>query len=280
MTHPHNSDKNGPLDGIRIVEYGVFHAGPGGTAILGDLGADIIKIGSKGFIAADRNDFSFLQNAVTEYETLQSKVYMSYAGQPCAVFVFGDTLRSTAHDTMETLRNLGYGLALVSGDGEKTTRTIGNMLGIQDAYGGKLPQDKALFVRDLQTKGKIVTMVGDGINDAPALAQADMAVAIHSGSHLGKEAADITLMQGDPGKIPDYLNLAKQVNAKIHQNLLLSLLYNTVSIPIAMSGLLTPIVAVCAMLLSSLSVIGNTLLLKRKFNLNIHKSTGDIIAVE
>ena len=115
-------------------------------------------------------------------------------------------------------------------------------------------------------------MVGDGINDAPALVQADLAVAVYSGSHLGKEAADITLMQGDPGKIADYLNLAKQVTAKIYQNLFLSLLYNTVSIPIAMSGLLTPIVAVCAMLLSSLCVTGNTLLLKHKF---MKKNTDD-----
>jgi len=115
----------------------------------------------------------------------------------------------------------------------------------------------------MQEKGNIVAMVGDGINDAPALVQSDLAVAVHSGSHLGEEAADITLMQGNPRQILDYLNLAKHVNRKIHQNLMFSLVYNTISIPIAMSGLLTPIVAVCAMLLSSLSVTGNALLLKR-----------------
>jgi P-type E1-E2 ATPase len=107
-------------------------------------------------------------------------------------------------------------------------------------------------------------MVGDGINDAPALVQADLAVAVHSGSHLGKEAADITLMQGRPEQILDYLNLAKTVNQKIKQSLIFALFYNTISIPIAMSGLLTPLVAVCAMLLSSLSVTGNALLLKKK----------------
>jgi len=107
--------------------------------------------------------------------------------------------------------------------------------------------------------------VGDGVNDAPAMVQADLAIAVHSGSHLGKEAADITLMRGCPEQILDYLNLAKLVNQKIHQNLLFSFLYNTISIPIALSGLLTPLVAVSAMLLSSLSVIGNTLLLKRRY---------------
>jgi P-type E1-E2 ATPase len=125
--------------------------------------------------------------------------------------------------------------------------------------------DKAVFVQKLQENGKKVAMVGDGINDAPALVQADLAMAVFSGSHLGKEAADITLMRGDPGQILEFFDLAKMVNQKIHQNFVFSFLYNIISIPIAMSGLLTPLVAVCAMLLSSLSVTGNTLLLKRKY---------------
>ncbi|MBL7180332.1 MAG: cation-translocating P-type ATPase [Desulfobacterales bacterium] len=174
-------------------------------------------------------------------------------------------MRPTAVDTINKLRDQGYNIALVSGDGEQTTRAVGTMLGIDSAYGGKLPQDKAFFVQDLQQKGNIVTMVGDGVNDAPALIQADLAIAVHSGSRLGKEAADITLMRGTPEQILDYLDLARQVNKKIQQNLLFSLSYNFISIPVAMSGLLTPIVAVCAMLLSSLSVTGNTLLLARKY---------------
>jgi P-type E1-E2 ATPase len=192
---------------------------------------------------------------------------MSYGKQLCAAFVFGDRLRKTASKTVEKLQNKGYHIALVSGDGEDITRAVGNMLGIQNAYGGRLPGDKAALVRDMQKKGKVVAMVGDGINDAPALVQSDLAVAVHSGSHLSEEAADITLMQGNPRQVLDYLNLAKRVNRKIHQNLMFSLVYNAISIPIAMGGLLTPVVAVCAMLLSSLSVTGNALLLKRKYKL-------------
>jgi P-type E1-E2 ATPase len=104
-------------------------------------------------------------------------------------------------------------------------------------------------------------MIGDGINDAPALIQADLSMAVHSGSHLGKEVADVTLMRSDPLQVIEFFDLAERVNAKISQNLIFSLLYNTISIPVAMSGLLNPLIAVSAMLLSSLTVIGNTLLM-------------------
>ncbi len=244
-----------PVEDIQCFENGMS----------GRLGKDEVRIGSKGFIAENLKEPSAIPAARQKDGIVQSAVYMSYGKQLCAVFVFGDRLRKTTSDTVEKLKNKGYHTALVSGDGEDTTRAIGNMLGIQNVYGGRLPGDKADLVRDMQKNGKIVAMVGDGINDAPALVQSDLAMAVHSGSHLGEEAADITLMQGNPRQILDYLNLAKRVNRKIHQNLMFSLVYNTISIPIAMSGLLTPIVAVCAMLLSSLSVTGNALLLKRKY---------------
>ena len=234
------------------------------NGISGIFEANAVKIGSKSFIAGSLKTPYTIPATEANEGILQSTVYMSYAEQLCAAFVFGDRLRETAFKTVAKLREEGYAIALVSGDGEDTTRAIGNLLGIQNAFGGKFPQDKAAFVQAMQTNGKIVAMVGDGVNDTPALVQADLAVAVHSGSHLGKEAADITLMQGRPEQILDYLNLAKTVNQKIRQSLIFALFYNTISIPIAMSGLLTPLVAVCAMLLSSLSVTGNALLLKKK----------------
>ncbi len=224
-----------------------------------------VKIGSKDFILEDLPNMPIDPAVENTSYAIQSTVYMSFGNRLCALFVFGDNLRDKASETVAALHDKGYGVALVSGDGDQTTRMIGNMLGIKNASGGKQPQDKAIFIHDLQKDGKLVAMVGDGVNDALALVQADLAIAVHSGSHLGKEAADITLMRGSPEQILDYLNLAKLVNQKIHQNLLLSFLYNTISIPIALSGLLTPLVAVSAMLLSSLSVIGNTLLLKRRY---------------
>jgi len=244
-----------PLESVRHHQNGVS----------GKLKEKEIRIGSKDFVEKNLTSPMRVLETGQKDGAMQSKVYMSYGNRLCAVFTFGDTLKDTAVSTVGTLQDKGYDIALVSGDGDQTTRGVGDVLGIRNAYGSRTPLDKAVFVQNLQENGKKVTMVGDGINDAPALVQADLAMAVFSGSHLGKEAADITLMQGNPGQILDFFNMAKMVNQKIHQNLVFSFLYNIVSIPIAMSGLLTPIVAVCAMLLSSLSVTGNTMLLKRKY---------------
>jgi len=235
------------------------------NGVSGKLEEKEIRIGSKDFVEKNLTSRLRVLEAGQKDGALQSKVYMSYGNRLCAVFTFGDALKDTAVNTVKTLLNKGYDIALVSGDGNQTTRAIGDVLGIRDAYGNRTPLDKAVFVQNLQGNGKKVAMVGDGINDAPALVQADLAMAVFSGSHLGKEAADITLMRGNPGQILEFFDLAKMVNQKIHQNFVFSFLYNIISIPIAMSGLLTPLVAVCAMLLSSLSVTGNTLLLKRKY---------------
>ncbi len=141
---------------------------------------------------------------------------------------------------------------------------VGRRIGIEECPGGQLPGDKSRFIVNLQQQGHQVAMVGDGINDAPALVQADLSIAVHSGGPLSKETADITLMRGEPSQIIEFLDFAGQVNKTIYQNLVFTYLYNAISIPIAMSGLLNPLVAVTAMLLSSLSVTGNTLRLVRR----------------
>jgi heavy metal translocating P-type ATPase len=193
-----------------------------------------------------------------------SYVYLSIADRPAAVFVFGDSIRNGARATVEKLLQRGFRLALVSGDGIETTRAIAKDVGIQDAYGGRMPKDKVAIVKTLQSQNRPVAMVGDGINDAPALVQANLSLAVHSGANLGEEVADVTLMRAEPGQLIDFLRFAGAVNKKISQNLIFTFAYNVISIPMAMSGLLTPLVAVSAMLLSSISVIGNTLMLVRK----------------
>lgn len=231
----------------------------------GRFGGQIIKFGSADFLAQELQEANSWQEAGFEDGSADhSLVYLGIDGRLAATFVFGDTLRPDASATIKNLRSRGFQLALVSGDGEQTTRAVAARIGFQQSLGGQLPQDKSHFVRDLQQRGQHVAMVGDGINDAPALVQADLSIAVHSGGQISKEAADITLMRGEPSQLIEFLDFAKQVNKKIYQNLAFSFLYNAVSIPIALSGLLNPLVAVTAMLLSSLSVTGNTLMLVRK----------------
>ncbi len=234
------------------------------NGVSGRIDGKEVKIGSEGFFeaeisaAAQRPSLNGLPS-----DAIPSPVYMSLDGRLCALLAFGDDIRKGARETVEQLKRWGYALAVVSGDDPDTTHRLSESLGITTAAGSLLPEEKAVFLQKQRELGRKVAMVGDGVNDAPAMAAADLAIAIHSGSHLGRELADITLMRGDPRQILEYLRLAGKTNRKVLQNLWFSFIYNFISIPLAISGLLNPLVAVCAMLLSSLTVTTNTLLLVR-----------------
>jgi P-type E1-E2 ATPase len=224
-----------------------------------------VRIGSRDFVKKELEQFGRREDLIVlETNTENSYVYMSTDGKLCAVLVFGDEIKKGSSETIGELKGRGYRLSLVSGDGNDATRAIARRIGLEESHGGRLPEDKAAFVKKLQSAKFRVAMVGDGINDAPALAQADLGIALYSGGHLGQEAGDVTLMQGDLSQVLDFLDLARRVSRKIRQNLVFSGAYNLVAIPVAMSGLLNPLIAVSAMLLSSLSVIGNTLLLIKR----------------
>jgi heavy metal translocating P-type ATPase len=249
--------------GVQGAEVLHMKAEEGGLS--GDFNGDALKIGSGAFL---REEFQAIRDGSLGACPMEtegaSHVYMSLRGQPIAVFEFGDDLKDHASEAVGRLKEIGFLTVLLSGDGDRTTRIIGARAGVHESHGDMGPLQKAQFVRDLQERGFKVAMAGDGINDAPALSQSDLGIAMHAGGHLGREVADVTLMRGAPEQILDFLHLARRVNRKVLQNLLSSFFYNLVAIPLAMSGLLTPIVAVSAMLLSSLTVTGNTLLLLRK----------------
>ncbi|MFC1817320.1 heavy metal translocating P-type ATPase [Thermodesulfobacteriota bacterium] len=232
------------------------------NGIRGYVQNNAVKIGSKDFLLPELKAPTIRQlKHIDSDDIVRSFVYMSFSGRLCGVLIFGDQIKPEALNLIEQLNARGHLTYLVSGDGDKTTKTVGDSLKAHQAYGGMPPQAKVRFIEKLQHAGMRVAMTGDGINDAPALIQSDLSMAVHSGSHLGREVADITLMRSDPLQIMDFLDLAKRVNKKIFQNLACSFFYNIISIPIALSGLLNPLIAVCAMLLSSLSVIANTLLI-------------------
>ncbi|MGD8390317.1 MAG: cation-translocating P-type ATPase [Desulfobacterales bacterium] len=235
------------------------------NGICGTFEGRKIKIGSSNYMGKTITDFKKEINFDRLQQTsTDSYVFMGIEDRPAAIFVFGDTIRKGATETIQELHHRGLKTQLVSGDGDETTRAVAGAIGIQKAQGSQMPEEKAAAVQALQQQNHLVAMVGDGINDAPALAQADLSLAVHSGAHLGEEVAAVTLMRAEPEQVIEFLTFAGAVNQKIHQNLVFTFAYNLISIPIAMSGLLTPLVAVCAMLLSSISVIGNTLMLVRK----------------
>jgi len=231
-----------------------------GQGIEGRIDGFAVRIGSPEWVGPLNSG----SESFAEDNGAVSRVFLRIADQPAAIFVFGDRIRPTAPEALNVLRQMGKKLAMISGDEPRAVKFVADALDIENYRGGLTPLEKAEFIRGLCRSGETTAMVGDGVNDAPALAGADLAVAVHSGCPLGRETAGIILMRGDPAQLPELLNLARRVNCIITQNLWWALVYNLISIPVAVSGLLNPLVAVTAMLLSSLSVVGNTLRLTRK----------------
>jgi Cu+-exporting ATPase len=156
---------------------------------------------------------------------------------------------------------------LVSGDAPETTRAVAEESGMNEFRGQALPQDKVEIIRSLQQRGRRVGMVGDGINDAAALAQADVGFALGTGTHIIQEASDFTLLAAEPARILDVLDLSALTAKTVRQNLFFAFLYNALAIPLAVAGLLNPLIAVFAMFASSLTVIANALKISRQKNL-------------
>ena len=179
------------------------------------------------------------------------------------LLAFGDTLKPTAKAAIESLHRLGVKTALVSGDNRGSVEAIATALGIDEVHAEVLPADKAAIIGGLKAGGQLVAMVGDGINDAPALAAADIGIAMSTGTDVAMQAAGITLMRGDPALVADALDISRRTYAKIRQNLFWAFFYNVVGIPAAALGLLNPMIAGAAMAFSSVSVVANALLLKR-----------------
>jgi Cu+-exporting ATPase len=180
-----------------------------------------------------------------------------------AALVFGDELKTTAAAAVAQLKQLGVRSILLTGDSRAAAETIAADLGIAEVHAEILPAGKAGIVMKLKHAGGMVGMVGDGINDAPALAAADIGIAMSTGTDVAMHAAGITLMRGDPRLIADALDISRRTYAKIRQNLFWAFIYNLIGIPLAAFGLLNPMIAGAAMALSSVSVVANALLLRR-----------------
>ncbi len=179
------------------------------------------------------------------------------------IIALADTLKETSPAAIAALHDLGLKVFMVTGDNERAARHIAGQAGIDEVRAGILPAGKADFTRELQSRGEKVIMVGDGINDAPALAAADIGVAIGTGTDIAMETAEITLTRGDLDALVTALKLSRKTIDKIKQNLFWAFFYNVIGIPFAASGMLNPIIAGAAMAFSSVSVVTNSLSLKR-----------------
>ncbi|MBT7522263.1 MAG: heavy metal translocating P-type ATPase, partial [Nitrospina sp.] len=195
---------------------------------------------------------------------------LAVSGEIIGVITTSDDIRPHAKYTVERLRKLGLEVGILTGDNRYAAEALGNELNIKNVISGLLPIDKLNEIKKIQTKGFTVGMVGDGINDAPALAQSDLGIAVGSGTDIAIEASDITLMTNDLRVVADAIQLSKRTMVKIKQNLFWAFFYNCLGIPIAagvlyttFGVLLTPVYAALAMAFSSVSVIGNSLLLKK-----------------
>ena len=190
-------------------------------------------------------------------------VAAGWDGAAQALFLVADAVKPESPEAVRELRSLGLRPVLLTGDNEATARAVASAVGVDEVVAGVLPAGKADVVAWLQALGRVVAMVGDGVNDAPALARADLGLALGTGTDVAIEASDLTLVSGDLRGAADAIRLSRRTLGTIKENLFWAFAYNVAALPLAAAGLLNPVVAGAAMALSSLFVVGNSLRLRR-----------------
>ncbi len=240
-----------------------FDAIPG-HGIRGQAEGRQVLMGNRRLFAREGIDSKTTDEAMTRLETEgKTAMLVGWDGKLSGIIAVADTLKPEAQEAVSALKQEGIEVILLTGDNQRTAQAIAAQLGITQVIAEVLPGDKARIIQELQQQGQAVAMVGDGVNDAPALAVADIGIAIGSGSDVAKETGGIVLIKNDVRDVVAAIRLSRATMRKIKQNLFWAFIYNSVGIPIAALGLLNPIIAAAAMALSSLSVIVNSALLKR-----------------
>jgi Cu+-exporting ATPase len=249
--------------GLALPEVADFDSATGrGVAATAD--GERVLVGSIRFMSENDVSLDGLEGRLAEMEARGiTAVAAARAGRILGLIGVADEIKPDAREAVSALTRAGVATVMLTGDNEATAAAIAGEVGISDVRARLLPADKLEILKDLKRKGEIVAMVGDGINDAPALAAADVGVAIGTGTDIALEAADVALMSGDLAAVDRAYRLSRRTLRNIKQNLFFAFFYNSAAIPLAALGLLNPMIAAAAMAMSSISVVANALRLKR-----------------
>ncbi len=240
-----------------------FEAVPG-HGIRGRVDGRQVLMGNRRLFTRENIEVSTAEADMTRLEAEgKTAMLVGRDGALSGIIAVADTLKPEAQEAVSALKQADIEVILLTGDNQRTANAIAKELGIETIIAEVLPGDKARIIQDLQRQGKAVAMVGDGVNDAPALAVADIGIAIGSGSDVAKETGGIVLIKDDVRDVVASIRLSRATMRKIKQNLFWAFIYNSIGIPVAALGFLNPIIAAAAMAMSSLSVIVNSALLKR-----------------
>lgn len=235
-----------------------------GRGVEGRIDGDLAVLGTPAFLSERKVDVSPIGDRIDDVQgRARTAVAVAAGGRVLGAFGIADAPKEGAKETIAVLRRMGLDTLMITGDNAKTAQAIAENLGIERFEAEVLPDGKLDIVKSAQADGRKVAFVGDGINDAPALTQADLGVAVGSGTDIAIEAGQIVLVGGGPEKVVDAVKLSKRTYGIIRQNLFWAFFYNVVSIPLAALGLLSPMIASAAMALSSVSVVANSLRLRR-----------------
>jgi Cu+-exporting ATPase len=255
--------------GVRPAPASGFDSDPG-LGVWGDVAGKRVLVGNLRLMERHRVEVSPLR-AGAEAERAQGStaIYVAVDGRAAGLLVIADAVKASAPEAIAALRRADVRIIMLTGDDETTARAVGKALQVDEVVANVLPQDKAAVVKDLQAKGEVVAMAGDGVNDAPALAQADVGIAMGTGTDVAMESAGVTLVKGDLRGIARAVRLSRLTMSNIRQNLVFAFGYNALGVPLAAGVLypvfgllLSPIIASLAMSFSSVSVVGNALRLR------------------